>query len=226
MKKTIAILLSTILAISAATANSYTNNTYQVLAKEYTDKAQKALDAGEYDLSEEYAAKAKENAELSDQYIKSMLARDVAEKDLNAARNRLEYVSGINGAQTYPIAFEAATNALTGAEEAFKAENWESTSSYAKQVLDTLADIKEITPLPKYYVVRPWASDKDCFWNISARPYVYKNPWLWENLYQSNKKKLPRKDDPNIIIPRMKMEIPSINGEFRDGTYDSKKTYE
>ena len=51
-------------------AVSYKNNTYQKLADEYTKKAEKAMDAGEYEDSIEYARLAEENAELSRQLQK------------------------------------------------------------------------------------------------------------------------------------------------------------
>ena len=96
----------------------------------------------------------------------------------------------------------------------------------AKQLVETLAEVKEITPLPKYYIVRPWAESKDCFWNISGRAYVYNNPFLWENLYEANKNQLQDPKNPNLIQPGMKMEIPSISGEYRDGVYSPTKKYD
>lgn len=224
MKKLIACIFAAV-TTAAVFAASYTNNTYQKLAREYTIKADKALDAGEYVLAEEYAAKAKENADLSDQYISHMLARKNAEKNLNLAKNRLAYVEGIHGKENYPVAYDAASKAMTQAEDAFAKEDWDNANASALQVIDILAEVKEITPLPKYYVVRPWATDKDCFWNISGRPYVYNNPYLWENLYEANKDALPKKNDPNLILPGMKMEIPSLSGEYREGTYNPKTEY-
>ena len=209
MKRTLAFFAAAVMTVSAFAA-SYTNNTYQKLAKEYTVKAEKALDAGEYVLAEEYAAKAKENAE----------------KDMALAKNRIAYVESIHGKENFPIAYEAATKAFAQAEDAYGREDWDNASSYAKQVLDTLAEVYEITPLPKYYVVRPWATDRDCFWNISGRTYVYNNPYLWENLYEANKSALPKPNDPNLILPGMKMEIPSLSGEYRDGVYSPDKEYE
>ncbi|MBQ0040402.1 MAG: hypothetical protein KBS64_08255 [Treponema sp.] len=225
MKKIIT-CIATALVAATVFAASYTNNTYQKLAREYTIKAEKALDAGEYALAEEYAAKAKENADLSDQYINHMLAKENAEKNINLAKNRIAYVESINGKENFPIAYDAATKALAQAEAAFEKEDWDNAISYARQVLDVLADVTEITPLPKYYVVRPWATDRDCFWNISGRPYVYNNPYLWENLYEANKQKLPKPNDPNLILPGMKMEIPSLTGERREGVYNPKTEYE
>lgn len=225
MKKVLLIVAAALMTAEIFAA-SYKNNTYQKLAKEYTVKAQKAIDAGEYALAEEYAAKAKENADLSDAFINSMMVRENAQKNIDLAKNRIAYVESIHGKENFPIAFEAATKAMAMAEDAFAKEDWENANAYAKQVIDTLAEVYEITPLPKYYVVRPWATDRDCFWNISGRPYVYNNPYLWENLYEANKQALPKPNDPNLILPGMKMEIPSLTGEFRDGVYNPNTQYE
>lgn len=225
MKKVISIFAAILVSVSAFAA-SYKNNTYQKLANEYTRKAQIAMDAGEYELSIEYAKKAEENAALSQAFIKMMLARGNAETDMKQASKRIDYAKSIYADRNFPMAFSAAQTAFANAQSAFEAEDYETASSYAKQVMDSLADIREITPLPEYYVVRPWAETKDCYWNISGRPYVYNNPLLWENLYQENKNNMPRPNDPNLIMPGMKMKIPSITGEFRDGVYNPKKSYE
>lgn len=226
MKKIIAFTALALVSCSAIFAASYKNNTYQKLAKEYTIKAEKALDAGEYVLAEEYAAKAKENADLSDAFINKMMIKENAEKNITKAKNRLEYVKSIHGAENFPTAVNSAEKALAQAESALAKEDYESADAYARQVIDALAEVYEITPLPKYYVVKPWATNKDCFWNISGRPYVYNNPFLWENLYEKNKNALPKPENPNLILPGMKLEIPSITGEYRDGVYSADKDYE
>lgn len=211
---------------AAAFAVSYANNTYQKLAEEYAKKADAALDAGEYDLSEEYAQKAVENAALSKAFIDSMNARQNAQAEIAAAEEKMKWAKSINAETTFPTAYSAGQEALDNAKSSFESEDYESAKKYAEAVSAALAGVYEVTPLPKFYVVRPWAENKDCYWNISGRTYVYNNPLLWENLYQANKGKMPRANDPNLILPGMKMEIPSIAGELRDGTYDSKKDYE
>ena len=225
-KKIFALLAALCVSLVSLYAASYKNNTYQKLAREYTVKAQKALDAGEYTLAEEYAAKAQENAALSEAYIKLMLARDAADRSMKLAQNRIEYVKSINGEHNFPIAFEAATKLFAQAQTAYDNEDYDTAASLSRQVVDALAEVYEITPLPKFYIVRPWAQTKDCFWNISGRPYVYNNPFLWENLYEANKSALPKPEDPNLILPGMKMEIPSITGEYRDGVYSPDVNYE
>ncbi len=160
-KKIISVIAVAFVCCSMTFALSYKNNTFQVLAEEYTAKAQKALDAGEYSLAEEYAALAEENAALSDEFIRNMLARAAL----------------------------------------------------------------ETKPLPKYYVVSAWSDSKDCLWNIAAKPFVYNDPFMWKKLYEANKMALPRKDDGDLIFPVMVIEIPSINGEVREGTYNPDSEY-
>ena len=225
MKKIISILLASVL-LSSVFAISYKNNTYQKLADEYARKAEKALDAGQYEDAIEYSAKAEENAALSKAYIEAAMARNEAEKYLGLARNQVKWAESIDAPNTFPMAYTSAKDNLENAESSFEAEDYPTTTEYAKQCLAALDGVKEVTPLPEFYIVRPWAETKDCYWNISCRPYVYNNPLLWENLYQANKQKMPKPEDPNLIKPGMKMQIPSLTGEYRAGTYDPKKEYE
>lgn len=225
MKKVLAIV-SLIFAASLVFAASYKNNTYQKMADEYTRKAQNALDAGEYVLAEEYAAKAEENARLSEEFVKKMLAKSECDVLMKQAAKKLEYAKSVNAERNFPMAYSSAQKSYASAQEAYGTEDYATASAFARKVLEALADIKEITPLPEFYVVRPWVETRDCYWNISGRPYVYDNPLLWENLYQANKSNMPRPNDPNLILPGMKMKIPSITGEYREGVYNPSKKYD
>jgi nucleoid-associated protein YgaU len=225
MKKIITLIV-TVLAASLLFAVSYKNNTYQKLAEEYTSKAEKAMDAGEYQLAEDYAQKAQENAALSEAYVKKMTEKAEADKALALAKNRLDYVKSIRADVNFPIAYNGAETLYKQATDAYDSEDYVAAKLAAEQVVTVLADVREVTPLPKFYIVRPWAETKDCFWNISGRPYVYNNPLLWENLYEANKSALPQPNNPNLILPGMKMEIPSITGEYRDGVYSPDTTYD
>ena len=225
MKKILSLLVITILTFSVF-AISYTNNTYQKLADEYTKKAEKALDAGQYDDAVEYSRLAEENAELSKAYIQMVMARNEAEDSIKMAKNQIAYAEKIDAPNTFPMAYSSAKENLANAENSFEAEDFPKATEYAKASIAALDGIREVTPLPEFYIVKPWAETKDCYWNISGRPYVYNNPLLWENLYQANKQNMPKPEDPNLIHPGMKMKIPSITGEYRNGTYDPKKEYE
>lgn len=225
MKKLLAIAFLFFVS-SSLFAVSYLNNKYQKLAQEYTVKADRALDAGFYDLAEEYAAEAEKNAALSDAFIKAMMARGDASDALDKAQKRIAWAKSINADRDYPIAYQAATEYFKQAQDAFNNEEWDKAIAAANLAFGALAEVHEIMPLPKFYIVRPWAETRDCFWNISGRPYVYNNPFLWENLYEANKDNIPQRNNPNLILPGMKMEIPSITGEYRDGVYSPDILYE
>ncbi len=225
MKKLVLIFMAVIMTASVF-AVSYKNNTYQKLADEYTKKAEKAMDAGEYDDAIKYSEEAQKNAELSKAFVARMLAMGEAEDNIKLAKNKLAWAEKIDAPNIYPMAYTAAKENLANAETSFDAEEWGRANEYAKLSLAALEGVTETTPLPAEYIVRPWAETKDCYWNISGRPYVYNNPLLWENLYQANKSKMPKPEDPNLIHPGMKMSIPSLTGEYRTGTYDPKKEYD
>lgn len=225
MKKLISLFLVTLITTSVFAA-SYKNNTYQKLANEYTKKAEIALDAGQYEDAIEYSRLAEENANLSKSYIQTMTAKGNADNSIKLARTQVAWAEKIDAPNIYPMAYTAAKDDLALAESAFAEENFSAAEEYAKQCLAALDGIKEVTPLPEFYIVRPWAETKDCYWNISGRPYIYNNPLLWENLYQANKTNMPKPEDPNLILPGMKMKVPSLTGEYRKGTYDPKKEYE
>jgi nucleoid-associated protein YgaU len=225
MKKYLIILL-VFAACAAVFAASYTENDYQVRSRTYTKQATEAYDSGEYEKAVEYSRLAEEQAELSRAYIKKMMAKAEADKNIRLANNRIAYAESIHAPVNFPMAYSAANNEIETAQADYESENYESAADAALRAIEALAGIREITPLPKYYVVRPWAQSKDCYWNISGRPYVYNNPRLWENLYQANKDAMPDPANPNLIHPGMKMLIPSLSGEFRDGTFDVNQKYE
>lgn len=78
---------------------------------------------------------------------------------------------------------------------------------------------------PEYYIIHDWKKTKDCFWNIAAKPFVYNDPYKWEVLYEANKGVLDNATNPNVIQPEIKIRIPSLAGETREGTYDPEVEY-
>ena len=226
MKKSILSVFVLLTLVASVFSASYTNNPYQKLADDYNKKAQVAFDGGEYDLAVEYSLLAGENSKLSEEYVNTMIAKSDAAKQIAYAQNQLAWAEKVHGEIYYPMTYTAGKAALEAALLAYEKEDYASAKVFAREALNYLAEIKEVTPLPQYYVVKPWAESKDCYWNISGRPYVYNNPTLWENLYQANKDQMKDPSNPDLIYPGMKMEIPSITGEYREGVYDSKKSYD
>ena len=217
MKKLVLILVILLVTLGFVFGASYTNNEYQKKARELTALAQEAFDEGDYDKAIELTAQAEENAEKSQAYIQMMIAKADAEKQMTIAKNQQAWALRVRGDVNYPMAYSAGTKSLENGQIAFDKEDFVGASAYAIEAIQSFSSIEEVTPLPQFYIVKPWAETKDCYWNISGRSYVYNNPTLWENLYQANK---------DLIYPGMKMEIPSISGEYREGTYSPKAEYQ
>lgn len=226
MKKIFLVLFILLITTFFVFAASYSNNEYQQKARELTALAQEAFDEGDYDKAIELTAQAEENAEKSQAYIQMMIAKADAEKQMTIAKNQQAWALRVRGDVNYPMAYSAGTKSLENGQVAFDKEDFVGASAYAIEAIQSFSSIEEVTPLPQFYIVRPWAETKDCYWNISGRPYVYNNPTLWENLYQANKAKMKDPANPDLIYPGMKMEIPSISGEYREGTYSPKAEYQ
>ncbi|MGP1587556.1 MAG: LysM peptidoglycan-binding domain-containing protein [Treponemataceae bacterium] len=225
MKKIILITAVLIFTFGICFANSYTNNEFQRKARMYAAQAQEAFDEGDYDKAVELTALSEENADKSRAYIEMMVAKADAQKKLNNAKYLQAWALKVRGDVNFPMAYSAGSKSLENAVVSFEKESFKVAAASAQDAIDSFHSIKEITPLPQFYIVRPWVESKDCYWNIAGRSYVYNNPTLWENLYRANKTKMPDPANPDLIHPGMKVEIPSISGEYREGTYSPKAEY-
>lgn len=228
MNKKRGLIALAILALGAASTfaqYSYKNNTYQKLADEYARKSEAAFDAGYLDDAMSYAQLAEENAQLSRAFIDQQTAGEEVAKLFAQAGERIKWAKDNGVDKSSPMAFSSANEAYLKAQENFENGEFDLCRENSLIVINTLKDVKGEMVLPEYYIVRSWKKTKDCLWNIAKRPYVYNNPHLWENLYQVNKQFLVDKNNPNLIMPGMKVRIPSINGEIREGVYDPKKKY-
>lgn len=226
MKKLVLLLVVLLVTLGFVFGASYSNNEYQKKARELTTLAQEAFDEGNYDKAIELTAQAEDYAEKSQAYIQMMIAKSDAEKQMTIAKNQQSWALRVRGDVNYPMAYSAGTKSLENGQIAFDKEDFVGASAYAIEAIQAFSSIEEVTPLPQFYIVRPWAENKDCYWNISGRSYVYNNPTLWENLYQANKSKMKDPANPDLIYPGMKVEIPSITGEYREGTYSPKAEYQ
>jgi nucleoid-associated protein YgaU len=212
MKKLVLILVILLVTLGFVFGASYSNNEYQKKARELTALAQEAFDEGDYDKAIELTAQAEENAEKSQAYIQMMIAKADAEKQMTIAKNQQAWALRVRGDVNYPMAYSAGTKSLENGQIAFDKEDFVGASAYAIEAIQSFSSIEEVTPLPQFYIVKPWAENKDCYWNISGRSYVYNNPTLWENLYQANKSKMKDPANPDLIYRGMKVEIPIITG--------------
>jgi len=207
-------------SVSSLAALSYDNNEFQQKSRAYTELAAKAYDEGNYEVATDYAQKAEENASLSVAFIQKMIARADSQNLLYKAHTRLSWATEKKAAKFFPEAFANATTLVATGDDLFASEDYASAGESAQKALDELAVVSEVTPLPAFYKVQDWVPNKDCLWNIAANPAVYGNPLLWDKLYEANKKNLKQPKNPDLLMPDAIIIIPSIKGEFREGTYD------
>ena len=197
------------------------NNEYFLESQRLVQLAEETYQYGDYDASFNYANDAIYYALLSDVYV----AIAVAEFRLNQAVST-------GASRQYPAEFGEAQAWYRTSVSARDEEEWEDAIDAANKVVEIVAHIltpgagSESAPLPASYTVRAWATFRDCFWIIAGRPWVYGDSHKWRVLYNANKAKLPNPDDPNIIEPGMVLDIPSVQGETREGAWDPNKNYQ
>ena len=80
--------------------------------------------------------------------------------------------------------------------------------------------------LPALYTVRLIPERRDCLWRHSRDPLIYGDPLKWSLIYEANKESFRDPSNPNLIFPGQELQIPSIHGEKREGTFDASKRYE
>jgi len=133
-----------------------------------------------------------------------------------AANRVLAYLANIGGGT---VAVGDAGGSSTGSTTGSSA----ATSSTGESTAGTATTGP--SALPAQYTVRTWESVRDCLWNIAGRPWAYNDPWQWRRLYEANRSKMPKPDDPDLIEPGMVIDIPSIRGEVRQGMWDPNAKY-
>jgi nucleoid-associated protein YgaU len=212
------------------------NNRYYLESVRLTNLAQESFDYGDYDASAAYAEEAVKYAQLSDEYAALQLKIKAANDAIKAARSRLDWGISENAPARYPAEFNRAQLSYDLAVQERSAEHWDEAIEAANQVLLALANIQaapsaappavEKTALPAQYTVRPWAVSKDCLWNIAGRSWAYGDPAKWRTIYDANRSRLSNPDNPDLIHSGMVLDIPSINGEVRQGMWDSSKNYD
>ena len=218
-------------AAVSETPAAVANNEYLKEAWRLSNLARLAIQDGEYEESAAYSAEAVRYAVLSDEYIKNLTRLIPA---LSEAADRLRWAETSGAAEYYPKELDKARVDLQIAYAERRMQNWDESYRYALLVIEDLAGVaapppKDAPPpadLPKSpnrYKVRPWDIFGDCFWNIAK--WFYGDPWKWPLLYEANKDKLPEPDNPDWVEVDTILDLPSVDGELREGYWDSGRPY-
>jgi len=196
------------------------NNEFYLESLRLSKLAQETFDYGDYDASAGFAEEAIRYTQLSNEYVASQL--------LSEAKRLMDWADSNNIAGLYPSEYYDGKNYYEVSVTAHSSGDLDKTISAAIKEIEIFSPIEALlgdAALPSQYTVRPWASSKDCLWNIAGYSWVYGEPEKWRVLYDANKAKLPDPNNPNLIEPGMVLDIPSISGEVRRGMWDANKTY-
>lgn len=239
MKKLfICLFLTGAIAASLVSAQNFLDNDHQKAGREFEKQATVAMEAGDYDKAAQLADMASAEYRLSKEYADTQSLKFKAANAITLAQQAIDLTVNTARAKAVPKQMAEAKSLLKQAKDLYAAEKWADSREKAMKSLDiinALADVNT-TPsataatdgvtLPLYYVVVRRPANTDCFWNIAKMPEIYNNPHQWSRLYQANKAKLRNPENPNLLHPGTILEIPALNGEKREGTYDPAKHYQ
>ena len=167
--------------------------------------------------------------------MEAPLAYAKAQESLNKAKEK-----GYNNSKA--DIYNEASKSLSNASYSLKAEDYSNSLMHSKNVIALVntmgttdskgmktAETKTTKEtiftgeFPQYYTVVERTKNTDSLWLIASYDFIYGDGRLWRKIYEANKDKIK---DPNIIIKGQILTIPSLKGETRKGTYDSKNSYE
>ncbi|MEJ2664234.1 MAG: hypothetical protein P8107_09365 [Spirochaetia bacterium] len=186
------------------------------------NSGQEAYDSKNYVDAKDYLTQAQTKINDLMQMGQAQELYDKAEKALSQADSE-----GI--AESHPDEFASATDLLALSKVDLDNSDYPASMDKSQKVIDTLsvfsAGIGAGPVLPKYYKVRLLTPRRDCFSKIAGYSFVYGDEYKWRILYNANKDKIPNPNNPHLILVGAVIEIPSIKGETREGTYSPDKKY-
>ena len=217
MRKIIFVVLLIAFVFSLG-AQSLQDNEYYLRMVELREQSEQAFAAGDYIEAKRLAEEAQSYKAQSDEWISNQLAIYRANSALKAVREKLSMVSGLKS--SFASDFAQADNLYNKAYNEYHTQkNYVMSLQSSRQALTILDKMLASNRLPAFYKVRLIRGNRDSLWKIAGYKFVYGDPWKWPLLYHANKGKLPREQQPDLILPDMILAIPPLEGEQRSGTW-------
>lgn len=240
------LVLMGLMTFSVSAQNLLEDNPHARRARELRVLAERAIEQGEYEQSLEYTREADRERILAEEWAEMRVWAFRANSMRNRAREQMVYADRIDAKTHYPEEFELASTTMESAQRAFEDERYEESFEQFRLVRDTISPLQPVrvraeerqemittpiereerpaTPsdapvLPRYYVVRRIPGDRDSFNKIAGYEFVYGDRTRWRPLYEANRHMLQDPDNPHLIQPGMRFEIPSLDGEERSGVW-------
>jgi nucleoid-associated protein YgaU len=189
---------------------SHSDNKYLQENARLIKLADESYAQGKYDDAIKYAQEAIKFAQLSDDYVN-------ATDTVASAQIRIDWAKSVGAPKRHAEIYERAEAAFAEAKDAYSSEDWGKAKSAAERVIAILAELPDTPVFAAQYRVKNWVPMRDCLWNIAAKPEIYDDPFQWRHIYNANKSKFPKSDNPDLLLPGTLLDIPSIKGEFRAG---------
>ncbi len=136
----------------------------------------------------------------------------VTEAEVERFRQRLGFIEGrvrqyrglsddvLAERRSEIAALEADLNALRKEKLALLPEFYNRIVELAREIRGLYRE-----PKVKTYTVGTWERDRDCLWNISAKPHIYGNPFQWVKIWQANTDQIR---NPDLIYPGQVLHVP------------------
>lgn len=203
------------------------NDNDDVKIMDYLTKGYTALDNKEYD-------KCRENATNAISYMDGLIAKNDVLKNYKLAKDIYDDAVNKNAKVKFKAKMNDAKQSLDSSLVYLNKNNLTDSLKNSNYVIELIKGFdysvtntqSDGSVFPKFYKVRLITSKRDCLIRISAYPFIFNDPSKWMILYKANIDKLKYKNNPNLIFPNQIFEIPSINGEIREGVYDPEVKYE
>lgn len=236
------VLLILLISGPAITAQNLLDNQFYREAEQLRQQANDAIDNGEFSLSIQLSRRSQELSVLAYEYAEQLYFAFIARAAKRRAESTLDMInrSTIEYTVQEQIIIEDSRAFYTDGVMLFDRERYElSGLSFLNviavlvasninmgleprivQVIDkpSVSD-EEVTALPRFYRVRLIPKDRDSFSKIAAYPFIYGRYQDWPTLYEKNKDKIVDSENPNLIHPGQLFEIPSMQGEKREGEW-------
>jgi tetratricopeptide (TPR) repeat protein len=135
-----AVILS--LTAHAAFGQDLKDNEYYQKALDFRDKAEKALESGDYDKSYEYSEEAKKNTQIASDLYAALVLKYRANKLLEQASNRIDSLDYLGVSEDDQPVLDQAKSDYDVASASFDDGDYEKSIEYSTMVLDALKDVK------------------------------------------------------------------------------------
>jgi nucleoid-associated protein YgaU len=138
------IIFTVILSLTALAAlgQDLMDNEYYQKALEFREKAQEALESGEYDDSYEYSEEAKKNTQIASDLYAALVLKYRANNLLTQASNRIDSLDYLGVSEEDQSVLDQAKSDFEIASSSFDDGDYDTSIEYSTMVLDALRDVK------------------------------------------------------------------------------------